>query len=330
MQTADERIGRSASTDHSIRVAFFLGSDITSHLIANRLLPILLDSGISVRLYLTRASANADRPEPLRHLFFVEHTLLQEHAYPYADLHGTPRSDGFNTPNGWLALAPDRVQVREVEDVNTPEFIAELEAEQIDVTVCIRCYQKFGVPILSTLAAHASIFVNLHPGLLPRYQGVNTFLRSMAEGAEQAGFTLHHLEEDWDTGAVIGQARFPLSYSDSVSENMITHAADAASLILGTIERVAAGLPVESLEQDSSKARYFSYPTTDDLDKLTDDGIDVFSASTVIDTLADAFFGTVPDIAKLRQVLIDAVEKAGIPCEYSPGEQGVLDPEPKP
>jgi len=325
MQTADERIGRSANTNHSIRVAFFLGSDITSHLIANRLLPILLDSGMSVRLYLTRAEANPDRPELLRQLFFVEHTLLQEHAYPYADLHGTPRSDGFNTPKGWRSLAPDRVTVYEIDDVNTPEFIEQLAAEKIDVTVCVRCYQKFGEPILRTLAAESSIFVNLHPGLLPHYQGVNTFLRSMAEGAEQAGFTLHHLEEDWDTGAVIGQARFPLSYADSVSENMITHAADAASLILGTIERVAAGLPVDAQVQDASKARYFSYPTTADLDKLTDDGIDVYSASTVIDTLADVFFGTVPEIAELRQVLIDAVEAAGIPCEYGVSGQSAAD-----
>ena len=55
-------------------------------------------------------------------------------------------------------------------------------------------------------------------------------------------------------------------------------------------------------------------------DKLTDDGIDVYSASTVIDTLADVFFGTVPEIAELRQVLIEAVEAAGIPCEYSISE----------
>ncbi|HEV2633885.1 MAG TPA: formyltransferase family protein [Actinocrinis sp.] len=30
----------------------------------------------------------------------------------------------------------------------------------------------------------------VHPGLLPRYRGVNTFLRSMQAGARESGFSL--------------------------------------------------------------------------------------------------------------------------------------------
>jgi methionyl-tRNA formyltransferase len=312
-----------AEADAPVKVAFFLGSDVTSHIIANRLTPILLRSGAAVDLFLTRAKPNRRRPRRLQQLYFIEHTLLQKFAYPYADEHGTPAPDQFNTPNGWRALAPDGLTVREIEDVNDPKFVAELAEQGLNVAVSVRCYQKFRKPILNVLRGNGSRFVNLHPGLLPRYRGVNTFVRSMIEGAPKAGFTLHDLEVEFDTGAVLGQASFPLNYSSSVVENMITHATDAAGLILDLIRRVAVGRPVPTVTQDENEARYFSYPTDTDLDRLSRNGVEVFRASVVIDVLADAFFGTLTDVSGLREVLIDAVRAEGIPVGSATRRIGV-------
>src|SRR2546429_3923624 len=144
------------SVRRPVRVAFFLGSDLTSHRVANRLIPILVDSGIPVVLFLTRAKPSSRRPRTLQQLFFVEHTLLQDVAYPYADRHGIPRPDGFNTPDGWRAVAPAEVTVRPVPDVNDPEFVAALPDLDIDVAVSVRCYQKFRPPILDTLGGPRS------------------------------------------------------------------------------------------------------------------------------------------------------------------------------
>ena len=253
----------------------------------------------------------------MQQLHFVEHALLQDYAYPYADNFGVPAPDAFNTPNGWRGLAPAGLTVRDVANVNDPDFVAELAGQGFDVAVSVRCYQKFRQPILDVLGRPGARFVNLHPGLLPRYRGVNTFTRSMIEGAPHAGFTLHHLEAEFDTGAVIAQASFPLSYSRSVVENMIAHATDAASLILDLTQRVSAGRPVAASAQDHSRARYFGYPTDDDLDVLSRNGVEMFRASVVIDVIADAFFGTLADIGGLRQTLIGAVRAAGIPYEDS-------------
>ncbi|HEX4722169.1 MAG TPA: formyltransferase family protein [Pseudonocardiaceae bacterium] len=305
------------STGRPTKVAFFLGGDLTSHIIANRLLPILLRSRVEVHLFLTRAKPNRNRPERLQQLFFVEHTLLQNYAYPYVDNFGVPVPDAFNTPNGWRALAPAGLTVRDVKNVNDPDFVAELAAQRFDVAFSVRCYQKFRQPVLDVLGRPGARFVNLHPGLLPRYRGVNTFSRSMIEGAPHAGFTLHHLEAEFDTGPVIAQATFPLSYSRSVVENMIAHASDAASLILDLVQRVSGGRLVAASAQDHSRARYFGYPTEEDLDLLADNGVELFRASVVIDVIADAFFGTLGDICGLRQTLISAVRAAGIPYEDS-------------
>lgn len=305
-----------------LRVAFFLGSDITSHLIANRLIPILLNEDISVQLYLTRGKLNPRRPQALRQLFFVEHVLLQEYAYPFIDAWGVPQPGRCNTPAGWVALAPGRVTACGVPDVNDPAFVAGLADEKIDLAVSVRCYQKFRPPILKALGGGPGpTFVNLHPGLLPSYRGVNTFLWSMLNSERGAGFTLHELSEDWDTGAIIGQARFPLDYSRSVMENMLLHAADAAGLILDLIRGTAAGRRDRLRVQDESRARYFSYPAEADLAGLAARGIDVFRASAAIDLLVDAFFETVPDAGQLRETLIGATADAQVPCGYVMSER---------
>lgn len=317
MRTLDQR--ELITPTRPTRIAFFLGSDLTSHIIANRLLPILLGSHIEVRLFLTRGKTSDRRPLALRRLFFVEHNLLQDYAYPYVDRYGVPGADHFNSPAGWRALAPGRLAVRAVDDVNDPAFVAQLAEAGIDAAFSVRCYQRFRKPILDVLGGPDSgrLFLNLHPGLLPYFRGVNTFLRSMQYGEREAGFSLHHLEADWDTGAVIGQARFPLDYSRPVLDNMTARATDAAGLILDVIRRVATAQPVRARSQDATLARYFSYPDEQDLRSLDRRGVALYRTSSVIDLLTDAFFGTVPDIGGLRDTLIDAVDEAGIPCAYA-------------
>jgi methionyl-tRNA formyltransferase len=210
--------------------------------------------------------------------------------------------------------------VHPVESVNDPRFVASLPYLGLDLAVSVRCYQKFQPPILDALGGpdSNSLFVNLHPGLLPHYRGVNTFLRSMQEEQQEAGFTLHHLEKDWDTGAVISQSRFPLDYARSVHENMLAHVTDAAGLILDLVERIIDGRKVRSYEQDHSAARYFSHPTEQELAEMSARGIEVFRASSVVDTLTDALFDAVPEPARLRETLTSALHEQHIPYEAPP------------
>ncbi|GAA1248389.1 hypothetical protein GCM10009665_44060 [Kitasatospora nipponensis] len=321
MQVKQATLRNPVGRARHLKIAIIMGSDVTSHLIVNRLLGVLQAANVSFVLCLTRSRASARRPLALRQLFFVEHTLLQDHAYPYIDAYADPAAGRLNTPDGWKRLRLPNVEVRQVEDVNAPEFVSGLRTAGIDLAVSVRCYQKFQPPILQALGGpdSGSLFVNLHPGLLPEYRGVNTFLRSMQEGAPEAGFTLHHLEPDWDTGPVIGQARFPLSYARSVHENMLAHVTDAASLILRLVLRLAGGHDVPARSQDHSAARYFSHPTEGELEELRDRGIAVFRASSVVDALTDAFFGALPDAAGLRAVLTAALAEAGIPYDHPRG-----------
>jgi folate-dependent phosphoribosylglycinamide formyltransferase PurN len=308
--------GAAARTDEPrpLRVALFLGSDITAHSIANALLPELLDRGHSVTLYLTYGHAKKDAPKPLHELFFCEHTLLQRYGYPYLDRHAKPDPERPNSPGCWRELGRHGVRVTSVEDVNDPDFIRELERDRPDVSVSLRCYQKFGEEIIERLGHQpGSYLMNLHPGILPRYRGVMTVLRSMQEGADEAGFTLHHVEPEFDTGAVVSQAVYPLDYDLPVLDNMTRRYQRGADLVLDLVDQVAMDNSVEGVPQEPEEAQYYSYATRADLAELRARGIELYRSDSVVDSICDTFGATVPEPAGLRTELRAALHSAGIP-----------------
>jgi len=48
--------------------------------------------------------------------------------------------------------------------------------------------------------------VNIHPSLLPKYQGLNTHQRAIDAGDDKAGVSVHFVTEELDGGPVIAQA----------------------------------------------------------------------------------------------------------------------------
>ena len=57
--------------------------------------------------------------------------------------------------------------------------------------------------------------INIHPSLLPKYQGLNTHRRALEAGDEEHGATVHYVTPELDSGPVILQAQVPVLASDS-------------------------------------------------------------------------------------------------------------------
>jgi len=58
--------------------------------------------------------------------------------------------------------------------------------------------------------------INLHPSLLPKYPGLNTYQRAILAGEEEHGTSVHFVTEQLDGGPVIMQARFPILDEDTI------------------------------------------------------------------------------------------------------------------
>jgi phosphoribosylglycinamide formyltransferase-1 len=64
------------------------------------------------------------------------------------------------------------------------------------------------------LSRFAGRILNIHPSLLPRFQGLHTHRRALAAGAEEHGASVHFVTTELDGGPVIAQARVPVHADD--------------------------------------------------------------------------------------------------------------------
>ncbi|OOF68728.1 phosphoribosylglycinamide formyltransferase [Rodentibacter caecimuris] len=60
--------------------------------------------------------------------------------------------------------------------------------------------------------------INIHPSLLPKYPGINTYQRAMESGDKEHGTTIHFVNEEVDGGAVILQAKVPIFPEDTIED----------------------------------------------------------------------------------------------------------------
>ncbi len=57
--------------------------------------------------------------------------------------------------------------------------------------------------------------LNIHPSLLPKYKGLDTFARAIAAGDSHAGASVHLVTPDLDSGEVLAQARVAITPDDT-------------------------------------------------------------------------------------------------------------------
>ena len=60
--------------------------------------------------------------------------------------------------------------------------------------------------------------LNIHPSLLPKYAGLNTYQRAMDAGDSEHGMTIHFVNQILDGGAIILQAKVPIFPDDEVED----------------------------------------------------------------------------------------------------------------
>ncbi|REL26725.1 phosphoribosylglycinamide formyltransferase [Thalassotalea euphylliae] len=60
--------------------------------------------------------------------------------------------------------------------------------------------------------------INIHPSLLPKYQGLNTHQRAIDAGDKEHGVSVHFVTEELDGGPVILQAKVPVFDDDTAQE----------------------------------------------------------------------------------------------------------------
>ena len=67
------------------------------------------------------------------------------------------------------------------------------------------------------VARYRGRLINIHPSLLPAYEGLNTHARALQDGVKIHGCTVHFVTPDLDHGPVIIQAAVPVLMDDTAA-----------------------------------------------------------------------------------------------------------------
>jgi phosphoribosylglycinamide formyltransferase-1 len=127
------------------------------------------------------------------------------------------------------------------------EWLRHLRAERVELVV-LAGYLKL-VPA-EVIAEYRDRIVNIHPALLPDFGGPGMYGRRVHEavlrsGATFSGATVHLVDEEYDRGAILAQARVPVLPGDT-PEALAARVLEAEHLLLPAVvmQAAEAGRPV--------------------------------------------------------------------------------------
>ncbi len=154
-------------------------------------------------------------------------------------------------------FAARHVPVRDVADVNAPEFLDELRRLQVDLIVSLNTPQKLKPPLLA-LPTHGCI--NVHFGMLPRYRGILPIFYALMNGESSFGVTVHVMDEKLDNGDIVAQRAVPIAPGDDLETLYPKGFATASELLAEAIDACQRGAVVRRPNPEADKT-YYSYPT---------------------------------------------------------------------
>ena len=96
-------------------------------------------------------------------------------------------------------------------------YVQELKAHEIDLIILAGFLWKIPQALI---AAYPNRIINIHPALLPKYGGKGFYGKFVHEaviqaGEKESGITIHYVDEHYDHGDLIFQAKVPVTSDDT-------------------------------------------------------------------------------------------------------------------
>lgn len=157
----------------------------------------------------------------------------------------------------------------------------------------------------------------VHPSLLPRHRGGDPYFHAVLSGDRETGVTLHRLDAEYDTGAIV--EAIPLAIRENESAWQLARRLDRPSLTLlvRCAVRLAGGEALEGTTQDETHATAAEPPTEDEL------AVDWRATTERVLRLIRAASPHPGAVALLGDTLVsilEAVRRDDAPAALEPGE----------
>jgi methionyl-tRNA formyltransferase len=180
--------------------------------------------------------------------------------------------DTFNPEYDLTIIKELGIKQLNFKSANSKAFRDFLIKQNVDLLIIGTWKEKikkeiFDVPSVCT--------VNLHPSLLPKYRGPNPYIQTILHGEKYSGITLHLVDKNYDTGAILAQEKIKIEMTDTAKELREKTVMQARELIYNFIKDLASTIvaPVTQVESNSSY-----YPNISGDEKMLD-----FSSQTSVE-----------------------------------------------
>jgi phosphoribosylglycinamide formyltransferase-1 len=127
-----------------------------------------------------------------------------------------------NNPNAKVLERAQRLNVRslsfnKIDFIETEEVLGTIKTSNLDLIVLAGFLWKFPEKILNEFPNKV---INIHPALLPKYGGKGMYGMHVHEAVvknkeTETGITIHYVNEHYDEGAIIFQAKCKVNPKDS-------------------------------------------------------------------------------------------------------------------
>jgi len=134
------------------------------------------------------------------------------------------------------------------------ELRHDLSALSLDVIICFSYSLKIPAPVVAIPRLDA---VNIHGGLLPECRGANVLQWVLIEDHATTGCTMHLLDNEFDTGAIVYRDEIPIDDRDDALSLRLKIAELARSQLERSVETWRTGQHLARVPQNEDRARVY-------------------------------------------------------------------------
>ena len=146
------------------------------------------------------------------------------------------------------------LQVFQPQNINSPEFLAELSENSLDLLVVAAFGQLFSAELLAIPKFGC---INIHASLLPRWRGASPIQHAILAGDKKSGVTIMQMVQRMDAGDIWLQSACEIQLHDTAQSLHDSLAAMSGRTLVDAIDMIVQGA-VNPRPQDGSRATYCS------------------------------------------------------------------------
>ena len=295
------------STGSKQKIALFVCNDLMGLLLLNRVVPAMIEIGYEPVIFNTGTNRNRNFKIPTPPVVaFYNSTLLSQAVLPTLEAH--PIDTAFNHSFKQLAKKY-KIHYREITNVNDPAFIEEIAFDsELRGGVALRFLQVFEREAINVF--HEKGFMwNLHSGLLPKYKGLLTPFRAIANEEKTYGMTLHDLACGIDKGDIIMKGELPLNPAKPVLDLYLDTLPIGVDMVLKSLKLFKVNGCVPRMPQENVTCQsYYTNPTELEFESFAKKGIVYARPVQSIMRLSSLFAGAQNELYKnLEQKMSDVM-----------------------